>query len=134
MARELYKKQKKILDGYKHIPTVKKLIKEYPKVYDELEKIYDWECLYQDVNRYLWDNFDCNFKPKTCKSFVIIKTALNTTDGILYNYNFENIPQEQNYIQIHNLFCGTDPKAINQAKRIFKDPDAKFVVKENGGA
>ena len=58
MARELYKKQKKILDGYKHIPTVKKLIKEYPKVYDELEKIYDWECLYQDVNRYLWDNFD----------------------------------------------------------------------------
>ena len=31
-------------------------------------------------------------------------------------YNFEDIPQ--GYIKIHNLACGTDRKALNQARRM----------------
>ena len=41
-------------------------------------------------------------------------------------YSFESIPQEQNYIKIGCLRCGTDRKAINQAKRI--NPNFKYVV------
>lgn len=35
-------------------------------------------------------------------------------------YNFEDVPQES-YIKIHNLCCGTDRKALNQAKRMNSD-------------
>jgi hypothetical protein len=43
-------------------------------------------------------------------------------------YNFESIPQEHRYIKICNLNCGTDRKAINQARKIIGDPHAKVIV------
>ena len=36
-------------------------------------------------------------------------------------YNFETMPQENRYIKIANLRCGTDRKAINQARKILGD-------------
>jgi len=51
----LTKKQKKILDNYKHINSIKDLPSD---VYAELEEINDWEMIYQTVNMYLWDNSD----------------------------------------------------------------------------
>jgi len=54
MARALYKKQEKLLDNYKHCVNVRELPLE---VWEELEKIYNWECLYSHVDCYLRDNF-----------------------------------------------------------------------------
>ena len=54
MARTLYKKQKKLLDNYKHCANVKELPL---KAWQELEKIYNWECLYSHADCYLRDNF-----------------------------------------------------------------------------
>ena len=45
-------------------------------------------------------------------------------------FNFEELPQEGNYIQIHNMNCGTDRKAINRARKIIGDKKAKIVIKE----
>jgi hypothetical protein len=45
-------------------------------------------------------------------------------------YNFESIPQGHRYIKIGTLFCGTDRKAINQARKIIGDPKAKVIVEE----
>jgi hypothetical protein len=51
-----------------------------------------------------------------------------TIKKIGYMYNFESIPQEHRYIKICNLNCGTDRKAINQARKIIGDPHAKVAV------
>ena len=51
--RALTKKQKKILDNYSHINSIVKLP---PDIYSELEKLNDWEGIYQAVDMYLWDN------------------------------------------------------------------------------
>jgi|TARA_R100000654_G_scaffold39856_1_gene65704 hypothetical protein len=45
-------------------------------------------------------------------------------------FNFEDLPQHGNYIQIHNMNCGTDRKAINRARKIIGDKKAKIVIKE----
>ena len=34
-------------------------------------------------------------------------------------YDFSKIPQEERYIKIHALNCGTDRKALNRAKKLF---------------
>ena len=52
--RKLTKKQKKILDQYKHIGSINKLPYD---VWDEIQEINDTEILYQNVDRYLWDNY-----------------------------------------------------------------------------
>ena len=57
MARALYKKQEKLLDKYKHVSKVDDLPLE---VWEELERIYDWECLYSHADCYLRDNFEEN--------------------------------------------------------------------------
>lgn len=43
-------------------------------------------------------------------------------------YSFENVPQETHYIKVHALCCGTDRKAMNQAKKI--NPNRKYVIRE----
>jgi hypothetical protein len=50
--RKLTRKQKKILDQYKHIGSINKLPYD---VWDEIQEINDTELLYLD--RYLWDNY-----------------------------------------------------------------------------
>lgn len=45
-------------------------------------------------------------------------------------FNFEELPQEGAYIQIHNMNCGTERKAINRARKIIGDKKAKIIVKE----
>jgi hypothetical protein len=52
--RKLTRKQKKILDQYKHIGSINKLPYD---VWDEIQEINDTEILYQNVDRYLWDNY-----------------------------------------------------------------------------
>ena len=52
--RKLTKKQKKILDQYKHIGSINKLPYD---VWDEIQEINDTEILYQNVDTYLWDNY-----------------------------------------------------------------------------
>ena len=52
--RKLTKKQKKILDQFKHINGIDKLPYD---VWDEIQEINDTEILYQNVDRYLWDNY-----------------------------------------------------------------------------
>ena len=52
--RKLTRKQKKILDQYKHIGSINKLPYD---VWDEIQEINDTELLYQNVDRYLWDNY-----------------------------------------------------------------------------
>ena len=52
--RKLTGKQKKILDQYKHIGSINKLPYD---VWDEIQEINDTEILYQNVDRYLWDNY-----------------------------------------------------------------------------
>ena len=52
--RKLTRKQKKILDQYKHIGSINKLPYD---VRDEIQEINDTELLYQNVDRYLWDNY-----------------------------------------------------------------------------
>ena len=51
---KLTRKQKKILDQYKHIGSINKLPYD---VWDEIQEINDTEILYQNVDRYLWDNY-----------------------------------------------------------------------------
>lgn len=46
-------------------------------------------------------------------------------------YRFENIPQEKNYIKVRMVRCGTDRKAINQAKKI--NPNHESVIQEVRG-
>lgn len=43
-------------------------------------------------------------------------------------YDFSKLPQENRYIKINALNCGTDRKAINTAKKIC--PDETFEIKE----
>ena len=43
-------------------------------------------------------------------------------------YSFSDLNQSKNYIKIDSLRCGTDRKAINQAKRILKDKHANVVI------
>ena len=43
-------------------------------------------------------------------------------------YTFKNIPQEKNYGKIYIMNCGTERKAIFQAKRI--NPNHKYTIKE----
>ena len=45
-------------------------------------------------------------------------------------YNFELIPQEHRYIKICNLCCKTDRKAINQARKIIGNSQAKVIVRQ----
>ena len=45
-------------------------------------------------------------------------------------YNFESIPQEHRYIIVSNLNCGTDRKAINQARKIIGNPQAKVIIED----
>ena len=45
-------------------------------------------------------------------------------------YNFESIPQEHRYIIISNLNCGTARKAINQARKIIGNPQAKVIIED----
>ena len=52
--RKLTKKQKKILDQFKHINGIDKLPYD---VWDEIQEINDTEILYQNVDRYLWENY-----------------------------------------------------------------------------
>ena len=46
-------------------------------------------------------------------------------------YNFENVPQETHYIKVHTVCCGTDRKAINQAKKI--NPNHEYMIREVRG-
>lgn len=56
MARALYKKQKKIIKDFVESFPINRLPKELPcEVMDELEKIHDYETLWQDVDRYFYD-------------------------------------------------------------------------------
>jgi hypothetical protein len=43
-------------------------------------------------------------------------------------YDFASLPQGGRYIKIHALHCGTDRKAINQARKILRDRKAKIVI------
>jgi hypothetical protein len=43
-------------------------------------------------------------------------------------YCFKDVPQEANYIKVHFLRCGTDRKALNQAKRI--NSNFSYIIKE----
>jgi len=43
-------------------------------------------------------------------------------------YSFKNVPQEMNYIKVCNVNCGTDIKAIEQARKI--NPNHEYVIKE----
>ena len=52
--RKLTKKQKKILDQFKDISGIDKLPHD---IWDEIQEINDTEILYQNVDRYLWDNY-----------------------------------------------------------------------------
>mgnify|MGYP005991065789 FL=1 len=52
--RKLTKKQKIILDQFKHINGIDKLPYD---VWDEIQEINDTEILYQNVDRYLLDNY-----------------------------------------------------------------------------
>jgi hypothetical protein len=59
--------------------------------------------------------------------------TLGKTSEIIKNgdwYNFELIPQEHRYIKICNLCCKTDRKAINQARKIIGNPQAKVIVRQ----
>jgi len=53
MARQLNKKQTEILDRFKNINSIDDLPSQ---VYFDIMKLNDYECVYQDVNMYLWDN------------------------------------------------------------------------------
>ena len=46
-------------------------------------------------------------------------------------YSFSDLNQSKNYIKIDSLRCGTDRKAINQAKRILKNKHANVVILED---
>ena len=46
-------------------------------------------------------------------------------------YRFGNVPQETHYIKVYTVRCGTDRKAINQAKKI--NPNHKYVIQEVRG-
>ena len=59
--RKLTKKQKKILDQFKHIDGIDKLPYD---VWDEIQEINDTEILYQNVDRYLWDNYSSEWDDK----------------------------------------------------------------------
>jgi len=59
--RKLTKKQKKILDQFKHINGIDKLPYD---VWDEIQEINDTEILYQNVDRYLWDNYSSEWDDK----------------------------------------------------------------------
>ena len=52
--RKLTKKQKRILDQFKHINGIDKLPHD---IWDEIQEINDTEILYQNVDTYLWDNY-----------------------------------------------------------------------------
>ena len=43
-------------------------------------------------------------------------------------YSFKNVPQEMNYIKVYNVNCGTNTKAIDQAKKI--KPNYEYAIKE----
>jgi hypothetical protein len=47
-------------------------------------------------------------------------------------YNFEGVPQEARYIKIYNLFCGTDKKALSQAKKINSNHDYQILPGKEG--
>ena len=44
-------------------------------------------------------------------------------------YNFESLPQETRYIKVFHLRCGTDRKAINQARKIVGNKEETIEVK-----
>lgn len=46
-------------------------------------------------------------------------------------YNFEELPQEHSYFQIHNMRCETDRKAINRARKILGNKKAIIKIKED---
>ena len=52
--RKLTRKQKNILDEYKHINSIEKL--PY-NVWEQLVEIHNTEILYQNTDGYLWKNF-----------------------------------------------------------------------------
>ena len=43
-------------------------------------------------------------------------------------YSFSDLNQNKNYIKVDSLRCGTDRKAVNQAKRILKDKNANVII------
>ncbi len=43
-------------------------------------------------------------------------------------YNFEALDQSKSYIKICNLNCGTDRKAINQARKMIGEVTAEIEV------
>lgn len=45
-------------------------------------------------------------------------------------YSFKNVPQEMNYIKIDCVNCGSDRKAMNQARKI--NPNHEYAIKEVG--
>ena len=44
-------------------------------------------------------------------------------------YDFTKLDQSQNYIKIHALNCGTNKKAIKQARYILHNKKAKITIK-----
>ena len=52
--RKLTRKQKNILDEYKHINSIEKLPYD---VWEQLVEIHNTEILYQNTDGYLWKNF-----------------------------------------------------------------------------
>jgi len=52
--RKLTRKQKNILDEYKHINSIEKLPYD---VWEQLVEIHNTEILHQNTDGYLWKNF-----------------------------------------------------------------------------
>ena len=58
--------------------------------------------------------------------YTITKSQFPTDAG--YIYNFEDLPQDNLYIKICNLFLPDDKKAIKRGKEILQDKTANIVV------
>ena len=58
--------------------------------------------------------------------YTIKKVSVETNAG--YIYNFEQLPQDNLYIKICNLFLPDDKKAIKRGKEILQDKTANIVV------
>lgn len=56
MARALYKRQKKLIKDYVYSFPIDSMPDYLPNsLLERLEQIYDWECIWQAVDRYFYD-------------------------------------------------------------------------------
>lgn len=63
-------------------------------------------------------------------SYNVIKYNQPLNDGN-YIYNFEGLPQDHNYVKVHNLFLKEDKRAIKHACNILGNLNAniKIIIK-----